>query len=61
MREIINKVVRRLSSIKRKNIYNVKNILLNGTDLIGVFIPNWLIVILVIGIIAAALPKEDKR
>ena len=30
MREIINKVVRRLSSIKRKNIYNVKNILLNG-------------------------------
>lgn len=39
----------------------LKNILLNGTDLIGVFIPNWFIVILVIGIIAAALPKEDKR
>lgn len=30
MREIINKVVSRLSSIKRMNIYNVKNLLLNG-------------------------------
>lgn len=39
----------------------LKSMLLNGTTLVGVFIPNWFTVILVIGIITAALPKEDKR
>lgn len=39
----------------------LKSMLLNGTALMGIFIPNWFAVILIIGIIAAALPKEDKR
>ena len=39
----------------------LKSMLLNGTALMGVFIPNWFAVILIIGIIAAALTKEDKR
>lgn len=39
----------------------LKSMLLNGTTLVGVFIPNWFTGILVIGIITAALPKEDKR
>lgn len=30
MKTIINKLVNELSSIKRKNIYNIKNVLLNG-------------------------------
>lgn len=30
MKLLINKVVRKLSFIKRKYVYNIKNILLNG-------------------------------
>lgn len=39
----------------------LKSMLLNGTALMGILIPNWFAVILIIGIIAAALTKEDKR
>lgn len=43
------------------NFNNLKSILLNGTTLLGVFIPNWFTVILFMGIVLSIIQKGDKR